>query len=59
MEKKESKDTHKSLSNEVKFKGKTMFHFHIFQQLCPDELLAIEGFRKKSKSSFYNISFDG
>ena len=56
--KKESRDTHKSLSKNVKFNGKITFHCHIFQQLCPDEILGTEGFRKTSKSSFYNISFD-
>ena len=51
--KKESNDTHKCLSKDVKFNGKTMFHCHIFQQLYPDKILAREVFRKKSKSSFY------
>ena len=53
--KKESNDIHKSLSKDVKFNGKPMFHCRIFQQLCPDKILATEVFRKKSKSSFYNI----
>lgn len=45
--KKESKDTHKSLSKHIKFNGKTMLCCHTFQQLCRDELLSTEGFRKK------------